>query len=102
MVFLIKILQFAGYLLSLYKWIVIAAVILSWINPNPQHEFLRGIIRAIYVFTEPALSWVRSKIPTYFGGMDFAPVILLLAIFFVQFVILDGLVRMLIGTQLPV
>ncbi len=100
MIFLIKLLQFSEYLVVLYKWIVIAAVILSWINPNPQHEFLRGLIRAIYVLTEPALRWIRSRIPTVFGGLDFAPVILLLALMFVQYVIVQGLIGMLIGSSI--
>jgi YggT family protein len=96
MIFLVKILGFINILLGLYKWIVIIAIFLSWFNPNPMHEIIRGILRAIYTLTEPPLAFIRSKVPTQFGGLDFAPMILLLAILFVQYVIIDGLQEQLI------
>lgn len=92
MIFLVKILGFINMLLGFYTWIVIAAVILSWFNPNPAHEFVRGILRAIYTLTEPPIAFIRRKVPTVFGGLDFAPLILLLLIYFLRAVVIDGLI----------
>lgn len=67
--------------LSLYFWIVLAAVVLSWVNPDPYNAIVRGI-RAL---TEPVFYRIRKWMPfTYISGIDFSPVIVMLAIKFVQ------------------
>ena len=53
-------------------------------------QFLRRV-------TEPAFAWVRRFFPTYFGGIDLAPMILILAIVFVQQVVITSLAVMLRG-----
>ncbi|GAB1409050.1 YggT family protein [Desulfovibrionales bacterium] len=79
----------ADSVLSLYFWIVIASVVLSWVNPDPYNP----IVRAIHSLTEPVLYRVRKWLPfTYLGGLDFSPFVVVLAIKFVQ-VFLAQLVR---------
>ncbi|MCB9493997.1 MAG: YggT family protein [Desulfobacteraceae bacterium] len=66
--------------LQIYMWIIIGSAILSWVNPdpfNPIVRFLRGA-------TEPVLSEVRKRLPISFGGIDFSPIIVILAIIFLQ------------------
>ncbi len=66
--------------LTLYMYIIIAHAILSWVNPDPYNP----IVRLINQITEPVLYRIRRLIPTNFGGIDFAPLIVLLIIIFLQ------------------
>jgi YggT family protein len=76
-----------GELLNLYFWVVFVAVILTWIEPNPYNP----IVRFIYSITEPVFDFVREHLPVVFGGIDFSPMVVLLAIGFVQRVVLVSL-----------
>ncbi|MGE4518884.1 MAG: YggT family protein [Desulfobacteraceae bacterium] len=66
--------------LQIYMWIIIGSAILSWVNPDPFNPIVR-FLRAV---TEPVLSEVRKRIPVSFGGIDFSPIIVILAIIFLQ------------------
>ena len=68
------------YALNLYMWIIIARAILSWVNPDPYNP----IVRFIYNITEPVLSQIRRRVPLLFGGFDFSPIIILIAIAFIN------------------
>ena len=76
-------------LLNLYFCIVLIAVILTWIEPNPYNP----IVRFLYAITEPVFDFVREHIPVVFGGIDLSPVIVLLAIGFIQRVVLGSLAQ---------
>ena len=66
-----------GSLLSLYFWIVIIAAVLTWVRPDPYTP----MVRALRTMTEPVFYRVRKWLPfTYSSGMDFSPVVVLLAI----------------------
>jgi len=80
------------YVLTFFLWLVIARAVLSWVSPDPYNP----IVRFIYNVTEPVLGWVRRKVPLHFGPMDFSPIIVFLAIIFLQqFLVasLQGLAR---------
>lgn len=66
--------------LTLYLWIVIARAVISWVNPDPYNP----IVRFLYSATEPLLYRVRRALPIFFGGIDFSPLIVLFAIYFLQ------------------
>lgn len=67
--------------LTLYFWIVIVSALLSWVNPDPYNP----IVRALRNLTEPVFYRIRRWLPfTYMGGIDFSPVVVLLAIQFVK------------------
>ncbi len=66
--------------LTIYMWIIIARAILSWVNPDPYNP----IVRFLYNVTEPVLGWVRQRVPLIFGGLDLSPLLVLLAIVFLQ------------------
>jgi YggT family protein len=61
-------------------WIVIARAVLSWVSPDPYNP----IVRFIHKVTEPVLYQIRRRIPVSFGGIDFSPIIVFLAIIFLQ------------------
>lgn len=77
--------------LDLYTWIVIASAIVSWLVAfnviNVRNDFVRAIWNFLYQITEPALRPIRNFLPNL-GGIDVAPIILLLGIFFLQRVIM--------------
>ena len=76
--------------LSLYMYIVIARAVLSWVNPDPYNP----IVRFLNSVTEPVLFRIRRKLPLFFGGMDFSPIIVILAIIFVQTFVVQSLFQM--------
>ena len=64
----------------LYKWVIIISAILTWVKPDPYNP----IVQMLYRLTEPAYAFVRKYIPTVFGGMDLAPIILIFALIFLE------------------
>ncbi|HVB82417.1 MAG TPA: YggT family protein [Candidatus Binataceae bacterium] len=76
-------------LLQIYFWIVIIAALLSWVQPDPYNP----IVRALYGMTEPVFDWIREHLPVYFGGLDLSPIVVLIAIQFVQRVLIVSLLR---------
>jgi YggT family protein len=66
--------------LSLYMWIIVIRALLSWVNPDPYNP----IVRLLYQVTEPLMAFVRRRIPLHGMGIDFSPMIILLAIVFLQ------------------
>jgi len=64
----------------LYKWVIIISALLSWFKPDPYNP----IVQMLYRLTEPAYAFVRKYIPTVFGGMDLAPLILIFALIFIE------------------
>lgn len=87
MILLFNLLRFVDWLLDIYTWVIIASAVVTWVNPDPRNpivRFLRGV-------TEPVFSRIRRLIPTNFGGLDISPLLLILAIYFVQRVLLGSI-----------
>ena len=80
---LISILQFINLIIGIYVWVVIIAALITWVQPNPYNP----IVRFLWGITEPIYSFIRRYIPTTFGGIDIAPIILILALEFLQILI---------------
>ena len=78
--FLTAIAKVLDIVLSIFMWIVIARAVLSWVSPDPYNP----IVRFIHKVTEPVLYQIRRRIPVNFGGIDFSPIIVFLAIIFLQ------------------
>ena len=68
---------------TLYYWLLIARVLISWIRPKTYNPQLRNILRFIYNWTEPLLSPIRERMPST-GGIDFSPLIALLLLSLAQ------------------
>jgi YggT family protein len=67
--------------LSVYMWILIIRAVLSWVSPDPYNPIVRGL----YSITEPVLSFIRRRLPLMAGGIDFSPMVAILAILFLQY-----------------
>ena len=76
--------------LNIYMWIVIAAVVLSWLVAfnvvNTRHPFVANVAEFLYRITEPVLRPIRNMLPNL-GGVDISPIILFLIIILIQRVI---------------
>jgi YggT family protein len=59
-------------LIDLYSLVVLAAVIVSWIQLPPYHP----VVKLLNNLTEPALAPIRKIIPPI-GGLDITPMLLL-------------------------
>ena len=74
-------------ILNLYWWIIIIAVILSWLVGfgviNTYNPVARTVVRAIRALTEPVFAPIRRLLPPM-GGLDLSPLIVLFIIFFLQ------------------
>ena len=76
--------------LEIYKWIVIAAVIVSWLTAfnviNQYNQFVRSLLRILIGLTEPVFRPIRKVIPAI-GGLDLSPIIVFVIIWFLQYTI---------------
>jgi YggT family protein len=88
--FLTAIAKVLDIVLSIYMWVVIARAVLSWVSPDPYNP----IVRFIHKVTEPVLYQIRRRIPVSFGGIDFSPIIVFLAIIFLQRFVVDSLYQL--------
>jgi YggT family protein len=69
--------------LQVLVWIVIAQVIISWLVAfnvmNTSSNFVRTVLDALDRLTAPLYRPIRKILPD-FGGIDFSPIVLILAI----------------------
>ena len=72
------------YLLWAYWYIVIAAVILSWLIVfnvvNTRNHIVAMISDFLYRITEPVFRPIRQLMPNL-GGIDFSPLVVMLIIY---------------------
>jgi len=76
--------------LDLYKYIIIAAAVMSWLIAfnvvNVRHDVVRSIWNTLVGLTEPLLAPIRRILPNT-GGIDISPVVLFLLILLIERVI---------------
>jgi YggT family protein len=76
--------------ITLYIWVLIAAAVLSWLVAfnvvNRYNPTVRMIGDTLLRLTEPLLRPIRNVLPSL-GGLDISPVILILALLFLERVI---------------
>lgn len=66
-------------LLWFYMLLVFGRVVISWVNADPHNP----IVQFLYQVTEPLLRPIRRRIG-FMGGIDFSPMVLILAIIFLR------------------
>ena len=91
---MIALLNTVIYVLEIYKWIIIGSAIFSWLYAfrviNTSNQFVNGLGRFFYAVTEPVLRPIRRFLPDM-GGIDISPIIVFVAIFFLEQVIIFNL-----------
>lgn len=84
--------------LDVYFWIIIAMVVMSWLVGfnvvNPHNPIVRQIGYALHRLTEPVLAPIRRRLPDL-GGIDLSPMVVLIAIIFLQRMIIHYAPRLL-------
>ncbi len=74
-------------LLKLYLWVVIISVILTWLLAfgvvNTHNPFVSNVGNFLFKITEPVLQPIRRILPNL-GGIDISPILLIVAIYFLQ------------------
>lgn len=75
---------------TLYIWILIAQVVLSWLVTfkvvNTQNQIVNQIGTVLYRLTEPVLGPIRRILPNL-GGIDISPIVAVIALIFIEKVI---------------
>lgn len=73
--------------ISIYTWFVIGSAVLSWLVAfnivNQSNRVVNTIGEFLYRVTEPALRPIRNILPNL-GPVDISPIVLLLALWFLQ------------------
>ena len=87
--------QVLDILLVLYMWIIIIRALLSWVNPDPYNP----IVQFLYSITEPVLYRIRQLLPMSGLGIDFSPIVVLLAIIFLQTFLVNTLAQLAMQLQ---
>ena len=81
------------WLLTGVQWVVIIAVLISWVNPDPRNP----IVRFLWGVTEPIFRPFRRLLPpSRTGNIDLSPIFVLLIIF----LLIRFLTRMALSAQL--
>ena len=86
--------------LDLYTYVIIGVAVLSWLLAfnviNIHNDFVRSVWNGLNALTEPLLRPIRRWLPAM-GGLDISPIVLLLAIYFLQRLIAYNLYPMALG-----
>ncbi len=84
---MISVLQLIDLVLSIYWWIIIAVVVMSWLIGfniiNGHNDIVRQIRYALFRLTEPVLGPIRRILPDL-GGIDLSPLVVLVALWFIR------------------
>lgn len=72
---------------NLFMWLLIIQAVMSWLLAfnvlNPRNQVVGMIWQFMLRLTEPLLRPIRRFLPN-FGGIDLAPLVLILIIYFVR------------------
>jgi YggT family protein len=90
---LAKLIELASGLLTLYKYILLASVVVSWVNADPYNPLVNFIHRV----TEPVLRKIRRHMPDT-GMLDLSPLVAFAAIYVLQIVVFDTAYHYFIST----
>lgn len=88
--FIIAIANILDIILDIYKWVIIIAAVISWVNPDPYNP----VVRFLYTLTEPVLTPVRRIIGFRLGPVDISPIVVILAIIFIQRFLIGSLIEL--------
>lgn len=80
---------------TIYVWLIVIRVLLSWINPNPYSPLMRFLAKA----SDPVLKKARQILPMTMSGLDFSPVLAILVLHLLGVVLGQWLIQM--GQGLP-
>ncbi|MDR1296769.1 MAG: YggT family protein [Deltaproteobacteria bacterium] len=74
--FLYRLSSVLSVAITVYVWLIIIRVLLTWVRPNAQTPFMRYLSAV----TDPALILAGRLFPLRLGGLDFSPVVLIIVL----------------------
>ena len=77
---LLAVAQVLDYVLWAYVWILIGRIVISFVQADHNNP----LVRFLYGATEPVLERVRARLPVIVGGFDLSPVVVWIAVMFLQ------------------
>jgi YggT family protein len=92
---LAKIVELASGLLTIYKYILLASVVISWVNADPYNP----IVSFIYRVTDPLLRRIRRQMPDT-GALDLSPLVAFGVIYVLQIIVFDTAYHYLMTTSM--
>jgi len=78
--FIYAVAQILHQVITIYIWVVIIAALITWVRPDPYNPIVQILSR----LTEPVYRLIRRYIPTTIGGVDLSPIIVILALQFID------------------
>jgi YggT family protein len=82
--------------ITIYIWLLIASVVLSWLVAfnvvNTRNRFIYVVGDFLHRITEPALRPIRRVLPNL-GGIDISPLVLILLLYFLRDLLFEMFVR---------
>jgi YggT family protein len=91
---MLPVIKLIDIVIGLYIWALIISAILSWLLAfnvlNSHNRVVYTISDFLYRVTEPALRPIRRFVPLM-GGVDLAPLVLILLLYFVRMVLWDDI-----------
>jgi YggT family protein len=88
--FVVALARIVDIVLTLYMWIIIFRAVISWVNADPYNKIVIFLYRA----TEPVLRPVRRIILLRNVGIDLSPFIVILAILFLQYFLVETIIQL--------
>lgn len=92
---LAKIVELASGLLTIYKYILLASIVISWVNADPYNP----LVNFIYRVTDPLLARIRRFMPDT-GMLDLSPLVAFAIIYVLQIIVLDTAYQYLMGASM--
>ncbi|MCJ7581472.1 MAG: YggT family protein [Candidatus Aminicenantes bacterium] len=88
--FILALARVLNFVVSAYTIVIVFRVILSWI----QIPSLYPVAVIVYKLTEPLLKPIRKYVPPQkMGGLDLSPMILLIALMFINTFVIRSLLQ---------
>lgn len=94
---MLPLIQFISIVLDFIWWVVILGAVLSWLIGfnvvNRSNQVVWMVYDSLNRLTEPLYRPIRKILPNT-GAFDFAPLVLLFVLLFIQIVVLQNLAAM--------
>ena len=66
--------------INIYIWVIIIAALITFVRPDPYNPIVQILSR----LTNPVYTFIRKLVPTLIGGIDLAPLIVILVLQFID------------------
>lgn len=70
--------------LNVYMWVIIVRALISWVGPDPYNPIVKFLHRATEPVLAPIRRWLSNMVPAMRFGMDLSPLVVIMAIIFLQ------------------